>query len=68
VCQEAGLTKSRVMEPGATQRLQEQSIGSVELQIILPFLSVVICFSIYGFGEGLVVTGYGALWMPFRIP
>jgi hypothetical protein len=45
--QEVGLTtkENQVMEPGATG-LQGQGIHSVELQVILPILPVVSCFSI----------------------
>jgi hypothetical protein len=35
-----------VMEPGATQQLQGQRIKSVELQIVLPIISLFSCFFI----------------------
>jgi hypothetical protein len=38
-----------VMEPGAVWQLQRQRIGSIELQVVLPILPVVSCFSICRF-------------------
>jgi hypothetical protein len=42
-------------------RLQECGIRSVELQVILPGLPIVSCFSICGFGEGFASRW---LWDP----
>jgi hypothetical protein len=61
-----------IIEPGAVQRLQGRGIGSVELRVILPILSVVSCFSICGFRENFVshwlwdpVGTFGVPWSSF---
>jgi hypothetical protein len=55
------------MESGPVLRLQGKDIQSVELQVLLPILSVVSCFSICGFIEALLLAVYETPWVPFGV-
>jgi hypothetical protein len=66
--QDLPLSENWVMESGAMWRFQGQGIGSVELQVILPILPMVSCFTICGFRESFVSywlwDPMGAFWSP----
>jgi hypothetical protein len=61
-------SEHQVTELGTMQKLWGQRIGSVELRVVLFFLPVVSCFSIWDLERTLFLAGYGTQWMPMEIP
>jgi hypothetical protein len=66
VSQEAGFYH-KVKEPGLNGDFRDKGSGVLSCKLFFLFF-VVSCFSICGFRRALLLTGYGTLWVSFRVP